>query len=90
MRVSESLLNDLSGIPGEPKGLHYIHQRYGKLAWSEIFQPAIKLARHGFRITADFSKAMDSTVHLYGYDFLAKDPAWAEDFAPNGTRSTLR
>lgn len=73
-------------MPGEPKGLHYIHTKYGRLAWSAIFQPAIKLARDGFVITSDFSKAMDLVNRFYPFDFLSKDPAWAEDFAPNGTR----
>ena len=29
---------------------------------------------------------MALTTSLYGYDFLSKEPTWAEDFAPNGTR----
>ena len=29
---------------------------------------------------------MKLSVKLYGHDFLSNDPAWAEDFAPNGTR----
>ena len=51
-----------------------------------MFQPAINLARDGFVVTEDFSKAMDSTVQYYHNYFLVEDPVWAEDFAPNGTR----
>ena len=80
------LLSPCSGIPGEARGLHHIHHTYGKLTWSEVFQPAIKLARDGFVITGDFSKAMDLATRFYQSDFLSKDPTWAEDFAPNGTR----
>lgn len=29
---------------------------------------------------------MALTTSFYGYDFLSKEPTWAEDFAPNGTR----
>ena len=76
----------ISGVPGEPKGLHYIHTKYGKLSWYEVFQPAIKLARDGFVVTSDFNKAMDLATNFYPSDFLSKDPAWAQDFAPNGTR----
>lgn len=75
-----------SGVPGEIKGLHHIHENYGLLPWSTLLQPAITLARDGFIISSDFAKAMAFTTKAYGYDFLSKEPTWAEDFAPNGTR----
>jgi len=41
-------------------------------------------------VSADFAKAMElSTKRPRGYDFLSKDPVWAIDFAPNGTRVGL-
>ena len=73
-------------MPGEPSGLYYIHKNYGVLPWSTLFQPAIKLAREGFPVSKDFAKAMDLVTEYTGDDFLSKDPSWAEDFAPNGTR----
>ena len=76
-----------SGVPGEIKGLYYIHERYGSLPWSTLLQPAIILARDGFIVGSDFAKAMDAATRFTGYDFLSKDPIWAEDFAPNGTRA---
>lgn len=51
-----------------------------------VFRPAIKLAREGFVVSTDFHNAMVLTTRFYGYDFLSEDAAWAEDFAPNGTR----
>src|SRR5438309_9049010 len=39
------------GIPGNLRLMAQAHQRYGKLPWSALFQPAIKLARDGFKIT---------------------------------------
>ena len=75
-----------SGVPGEIKGLHYIHKVYGSLPWSTLLQPAIILARDGFIVGSDFAKAMAFTTQVLGYDFLSRDPIWAEDFAPNGTR----
>lgn len=51
-------------------------------------QPAINTARNGFPVTADLVKYMNSAVGT-GEDFLAKDPNWALDFAPNGTRLGL-
>ncbi len=37
-------------------------------------------------MTSDFDKAMKLSTRFYQSEFLTKDPAWAEDFAPNGTR----
>lgn len=35
------------GTPGELKGYWELHQRYGKLKWSELFDPVIELCRKG-------------------------------------------
>ena len=39
------------GVPGNLRMMALAHQRYGKLPWAALFQPAIRLARDGFRIT---------------------------------------
>jgi gamma-glutamyltranspeptidase/glutathione hydrolase len=39
------------GVPGNVRMMALAHQRYGKLPWAALFQPAIRLARDGFRIT---------------------------------------
>ncbi|WP_034835946.1 gamma-glutamyltransferase [Endozoicomonas numazuensis] len=39
------------GTPGTVKLLEDLHQRYGKRPWSELFQPAIKLAEEGFTVS---------------------------------------
>lgn len=50
--------------------------------------PAINLARYGFRVTQDTVSYIKSGIA--GVDnFLVNDPAWATDFAPNGTLVTL-
>lgn len=38
-------------IPSTPAVLGYLHFRYGKLDWSEILKPAIRIAKEGYEIT---------------------------------------
>lgn len=75
-----------SGVPGEVRGLQYIHEKYGSLPWSTLLQPAIQLAREGFPVSLDLYKSFISVTKDSGEDFLSQDPNWALDFAPNGTR----
>ncbi|KAL1998429.1 hypothetical protein VTN02DRAFT_6193 [Thermoascus thermophilus] len=77
-----------SGVPGEIRGLEHLHKTYGRLPWATVMQPAIRVAREGFPVTADLVRYMNAAV-ADGEDFLSQDPTWALDFAPNGTRLGL-
>ncbi|KAK7046979.1 gamma-glutamyltranspeptidase [Favolaschia claudopus] len=68
------------GVPGELRGWEKLHKRHGRLPWKALFQPAIKLARHGFTVNVDLAAALDS-----GKSWIPDDPLWAEVYAPNGT-----
>jgi gamma-glutamyltranspeptidase/glutathione hydrolase len=37
-----------TGVPGTVAGLYLAHQKYGKLPWKDLVQPAIDLAENGF------------------------------------------
>ena len=37
-------------VPGCVAGWHDLHQRYGRLAWAKLFEPAIQLAEEGFPV----------------------------------------
>src|SRR5580704_12812887 len=37
-------------VPGMVDGWTKLHDRFGKLSWSELFQPAISYAEHGFPV----------------------------------------
>ncbi|MFV0235269.1 gamma-glutamyltransferase [Empedobacter falsenii] len=40
-----------AGVPGTVDGMVKAHEKYGKLNWKELVQPAIDLAQKGFKIT---------------------------------------
>jgi gamma-glutamyltranspeptidase/glutathione hydrolase len=44
------------GVPGVLAALKEAHGQYGKLAWSELFVDAIKLAEHGFIVSPRLEK----------------------------------
>ena len=76
----------ISGVPGEVRGLEYIHKNYGVLPWADVMAPAIQVAREGFEVTEDLVRYMEDTPRN---EFLTDDPNWALDFAPNGYRVKL-
>lgn len=39
------------GVPGAVALYQRAHEQYGKLAWAELFGPAIRLAQHGFEVS---------------------------------------
>ncbi|KAH0564831.1 hypothetical protein GP486_001779 [Trichoglossum hirsutum] len=87
--VEASLVGGLaSGVPGEIRGLQHLHRTYGSLPWAVLVRPAIEVARYGFRVGEDLVTAMDEATDGSA-NFLVEDPAWAIDFAPNGTRVGL-
>lgn len=52
IRDSLSLCGHLaSGIPGSVEGMFVAHQKYGKLDWKKLLQPAIDLAENGIKVT---------------------------------------
>lgn len=55
------------GAPGTVRALALAHQRYGKLPWASLFEPAITLAEQGFVISPRLAA------------LLAKDPYLAKD-----------
>ncbi|KAJ1035792.1 hypothetical protein NDA13_000451 [Ustilago tritici] len=73
------------GVPGEPKAWWDLHQKYGKLPWSKLFEPAITLNRLGFKVTTELAKAINTTQ----YPFLCSEPLWSEVYCPNGKPAEL-
>jgi len=49
------------GVPGVLAALKLAHDRYGKLPWTDLFAPAIAIARDGFSISHRLSEVLDDT-----------------------------
>jgi gamma-glutamyltranspeptidase/glutathione hydrolase len=50
--VEKSLFGSLAaGVPGSVAGMVEAHQKYGKLNWAELVEPAVALAKNGFQIS---------------------------------------
>ncbi len=54
-------------VPGTVHGMWAIHKRYGTLSWKSLIDPAINLAREGFRITPMMADTLNEN-----YDKLSK------------------
>jgi gamma-glutamyltranspeptidase / glutathione hydrolase len=82
--ASSSIVGGLSvGVPGELRGLQWLHNHFGKLSWKDVVMPSVRVARQGWTVGEDLVRYMAYST-LFGGDFLAKDPNWALDFAPTG------
>jgi gamma-glutamyltranspeptidase / glutathione hydrolase len=49
------------GVPGNLRMMALAHRQYGKLPWAALFQPAIRLARGGFKITPRLYNALNNS-----------------------------
>ncbi|WP_420581157.1 gamma-glutamyltransferase [Reichenbachiella sp.] len=55
-----SLVGHLAvGVPGSVDGLYKLHQKYGKLSWSTLIQPAIDLAKNGHAINQTLAEELN-------------------------------
>ena len=49
-----------SAVPGTVAGLYLAHQKFGKLPWRRLLEPAIDLARNGIVVTYDYATTLRS------------------------------
>jgi gamma-glutamyltranspeptidase / glutathione hydrolase len=47
-----------AGVPGTVAGLYAVHQRYGKLSWQQVVQPAQQMAAAGIQVTPKLAGAI--------------------------------
>lgn len=71
-----------SGVPGSVDGMVKAHEKYGKLDWPTLLQPAIELAQEGFPLTEMQAEELNSRRESFnrynpkGTAFL-RDTEWA-------------
>ena len=70
-------------VPGCVDGWGRLHKRFGKLPWSDLFQPAVYFAEHGFPVTEMISAAWKDDEEKLGKDLNGKRIFLREGHAPN-------
>lgn len=56
------------GTPGALKALKEAHEKYGKLAWKDLFAPAIKIADEGFPLSEKIHVILKQLPHLNKFE----------------------
>ena len=69
------------GVPGTPHLLGEAHRRYGRLPWSEVLQPAIKLAEEGFEVNHYVAMSIAAA-----YENLHRFPSRSAPFSARAVR----
>jgi len=72
------------GVPGTVDGMVKAHERYARLAWKDLLQPAITLAKNGFPLTAMQAKELNARKEAFerfnpmGTALIKKKGEWKE------------
>jgi gamma-glutamyltranspeptidase/glutathione hydrolase len=67
------------GVPGTVRMLELAHQKYGKLPWAQLFQPAIRLAEQGFPLSPRLHTLLSKEQFLPRFE-----PARSYFYQPDG------
>ncbi|XP_047678951.1 glutathione hydrolase 1 proenzyme-like isoform X3 [Tachysurus fulvidraco] len=71
-------------VPGELRGYELAHRRHGHLPWRDLFQPSIKLARAGVRVSRVLAKSLSENQTV-----IEDDPVLCEVFC-DSNKTILR
>ena len=70
-------------VPGAVAGWVALHQRFGRLPFETLFEPAIRYARDGFQVSPIIALIWERQVERLG-----GQPGFAETFLPHGRAPT--
>jgi gamma-glutamyltranspeptidase / glutathione hydrolase len=71
-------------VPGAVAGWNALHQRFGRLAWKDLFQSAIFYAEYGYPVPEIIASYWADAI-----DWIATDPEGRRVFLPNGKPPTV-
>ena len=69
------------GVPGVVALYRKAHEQHGRLPWSRLFQPAIRLAETGFEVSP---RLADMLLRVAKFTRLDENPGAADYFYPDG------
>lgn len=69
------------GVPGAIALYHLAHERYGRLPWAELFEPAIALAENGFEVSPRLNMLLEQMARYTDIEEHADTAAY---FFPDG------
>ena len=50
------------GVPGTVRGMALAHQRFGKLPWRDVVQPAVEIAASGFLLPSSIARSLNAEL----------------------------
>jgi len=68
------------GVPGTVAGLHQAWKEHGRLAWRQLVEPAIRLARDGFEVSDGLARDLANNL-----EYMQRYPASIAQFSRSGT-----
>jgi gamma-glutamyltranspeptidase/glutathione hydrolase len=71
-------------VPGAVAGWHTLHERFGRLAWKDLFQSAIFYAEDGYPVPEIIASYWNDSVET-----ISKDPEAQRVYLPNGKPPTV-
>jgi len=65
----------MAGVPGTVRGMALAHQKFGKLPWKSVVEPAARVARDGFTVDSNLAYSLNSVLKLKS---IQTDPRYTE------------
>ncbi|TNE38344.1 MAG: gamma-glutamyltransferase [Sphingomonadales bacterium] len=78
------------GVPGNIALMKLAHDKWGRLPWADLFQPAIALARNGFTVSRPLAAALRRVAPLWAEKFPEAQKLYWIDGKPAEEGATIR